>query len=305
MVPEIWTVTDITFCHSEAFFALLPHYGPRKSKFSKKWKKHLKILSFYKHKSQSWCMVPQIWSAMDRIFCHFGLFLALLPPYEPRKLRFWKNEKNAWRYYHFTCNINDNHMMYDSWHTECNGQNFLSFWTIFCSFTTLKTKKIKVLKKWKNTWRYYHFTKVNHKWQSLWCMVHEIWNVMDRIFFHFGLFFALTTRKIKILKNWKKNCWRYHHFTQVYQKWQSYDVWFLRYEDIFCPLPILHMCTKNYDQMMYGSWDMVCNRRMGEQMERQMDEWKKWHIEVGPPKKWCFHKKKFLKRFCIFDRKRP
>ena len=23
---------------------------------------------------------------------------------------------------------------------------------------------------------------------------------------------------------------------------------------------ILHMCTKNYDQMMYGSWDMVCDR---------------------------------------------
>ena len=23
---------------------------------------------------------------------------------------------------------------------------------------------------------------------------------------------------------------------------------------------ILHMCTTNYDQMMYGSWDMVCDR---------------------------------------------
>ena len=28
-----------------------------------------------------------------------------------------------------------------------------------------------------------------------------------------------------------KNAWRYHHFTQVYHKWQSYDVWFLRYEE--------------------------------------------------------------------------
>ena len=25
---------------------------------------------------------------------------------------------------------------------------------------------------------------------------------------------------------------------------------------------ILHMCTKNYDQMMYCFWDMVCNGRM-------------------------------------------
>ena len=23
---------------------------------------------------------------------------------------------------------------------------------------------------------------------------------------------------------------------------------------------ILHLCTKNYDQMMHGSWDMVCDR---------------------------------------------
>ena len=34
--------------------------------------------------------------------------------------------------------------------------------------------------------------------------------------------------KIKILKN-EKICWRYHHFTHVYQKPQSYDVWFLRF----------------------------------------------------------------------------
>ena len=43
----------------------------------------------------------------------------------------------------------------------------------------------------------------------------------------------------------KKNIWRYHHFTQVYCKWQSYDLWLLRYEAqqteffliwaIFCP----------------------------------------------------------------------
>ena len=33
---------------------------------------------------------------------------------------------------------------------------------------------------------------------------------------------------MKILKN-EKICWRYHHFTHMYQKSQSYDVWFLRY----------------------------------------------------------------------------
>ena len=31
--PKIWNATDIIFCHSEPFFALLPPYGPRKPKF--------------------------------------------------------------------------------------------------------------------------------------------------------------------------------------------------------------------------------------------------------------------------------
>ena len=36
---------------------------------------------------------------------------------------------------------------------------------------------------------------------------------------------SLTTRKIKM----KKSTWRYYHFTHVYHKWQSHDVWFLKY----------------------------------------------------------------------------
>ena len=73
----------------------------------------------------------------------------------------------------------------------------------------------------------------------------------------------------------------------MYHKWQSYDVWFLRYRarqnflsfwTIFCPLTtqkikilknwkktpgdiiILHKCTKNHDHMLYCSWDMVHDR---------------------------------------------
>ena len=33
--------------------------------------------------------------------------------------------------------------------------------------------------------------------------------------------------------------------------------------------------------MMYGSWNIVCDR----QMDRWMDREKKWHVEVGPPTK--------------------
>ena len=88
-----------------------------------------------------------------------------------------------------------------------------------------------------------------------------------------------------------KICWRYHHFTHVYQKPQSYEIQFLRYEvrqfflsfwTIFCPLCplpltaqktnfenfkkasgdaiILNLWNKKHDQMMYAYSDMKCNR---------------------------------------------
>ena len=40
------------------------------------------------------------------------------------------------------CTTNDIHMMYGSWDMECDRQNFMSFWTIFCP-TPLKTQKKK------------------------------------------------------------------------------------------------------------------------------------------------------------------
>ena len=37
-------------------------------------------------------MVPEIWSVMDRIFCHFGPFFALLPPNNLKNQSFEKME---------------------------------------------------------------------------------------------------------------------------------------------------------------------------------------------------------------------
>ena len=47
------------------------------------------------------------------------------------------------------CTINDNHMMYISCVMKRDWQNFWSFWTVFCPFTLLTTKKIKISKNWK------------------------------------------------------------------------------------------------------------------------------------------------------------
>ena len=65
-------------------------------------------------------------------------------------------------------------------------------------------------------------------------------------------------------------------FIDVYHKWTSYDIWFLKCNvqqtEVFLSLKkkkkekepediiTLYMCTKNFDQMMYGSWDMVRDR---------------------------------------------
>ena len=69
-------------------------------------------------------------------------------------------------------------------------------------------------------------------------MVPEIWNRTNRIFSHFGPFFCpftqLTTKKINILKKMKKSP---------------------------IDLIILNMCIINFDYMMYGSWDMECDRQ--------------------------------------------
>ena len=57
-------------------------------------------------------MVPEIRSATDRMFCHFGSFFALLPPNDPENQNFEKiKKKNNWRYYHFR-NV---YQSYDVW----------------------------------------------------------------------------------------------------------------------------------------------------------------------------------------------
>ena len=130
----------------------------------------------------------------------------------------------------------------------------------------------------------------------IWCAVPEIWSITDRIFYYFRPIFALLLpygpRKSKSWRH-ENNTWRYYHFTRVYHKWQSYDVWFLRYKawrteffiilDQFLPfyspmdpenqnfenmrimpgdIVILHMFTKNHDHMLHCSLDTIregCN----------------------------------------------
>ena len=137
MLHEIWNKTDIIFCHFGPFSAqLLTLLTTWKIKVLKKWKNHLKILSFYTCIPQMmmmmiiWSIVPEIWSRTGRTFCHFGLFFALLPP-PPKNLENQNFEKMkkvpADIIILYMCTMNENYMMYDSWHMERNRQNFFSF----------------------------------------------------------------------------------------------------------------------------------------------------------------------------------
>ena len=131
--------------------------------------------------------------------------------------------------------INDNHITYDSWDMECDRQNFLSFWIIFCSFTPL-TQKIKILKKWKKPWRYYHFTHMYHR-QS-----YDVW---------FLRYEARRTEFFVIL-----DCLLPFYPPPNNPKNRNFEKLKKLPEDII----ILHKFTKNHDHMLYYSLDMARNR---------------------------------------------
>ena len=86
--------------------------------------------------------------------------------------------------------------------------------------------------------------------------------------FHFGIYWwtLKNLKKIRILKIFYKNCWRYHHFTHVYQKPQLYEVYTvseIRSETIFFVIlgkflpftsPPNNPENQNYEKMNKTIW---------------------------------------------------
>ena len=136
--------------------------------------------------------------------------------------------------------IYKNHMMYGFWDMECDGQNFfiiLDFFLPFYPSNDLKNENFYKMKKLFGD--IIILQNISPNMMIMCYIAPEIWCVTDAVFF-----FILV------------------YFLSLYLP-----------RDII----ILHMCTKNYDDMMYCSRDMVRNRRI----DRQTDGQKKWHIEVG------------------------
>ena len=103
------------------------------------------------------------------------------------------------------CTKNHHHMIYGSWDTEWDKQNFLPFWAISCPFTTYRQKSQKS-KFWKRKKKKMSadiailYVHVYHKWRS-----YDIWFLKYKV--------------------WQTEIFVIH----LNHKWQSYDVWLLRY----------------------------------------------------------------------------
>ena len=125
-------------------------------------------------------------------------------------------------------------MMNGSWYIKHDRQNFLSFWATFCLFTPLAIQKIKILKKWKSSWRYYYLHKCtindNHMIYGPWDISYNR-QIFFVIFGHFLPFYTPNSPKNENITKLKKT---------------SGDI------------IILHKCTKNHDHRLNCSWDMVC-----------------------------------------------
>ena len=173
-------------------------------------------------------------------FVILGHFLLFQPLWQPRKSKFWKTEKITWKYYHFA-HVYHKWQSYDKWFLRHEawwvGRSFCHFELFFCHFTPLTTRKIKILKKLKSGWRYYQFTHVYHTWQSnnVWFLRYWVWQTD---------FFLILDH---FLPFWPPNNPKYQNFEKIKKTPGN--------------IIILQMCTLNDNHMMYGFWDMECDRQ--------------------------------------------
>ena len=131
-------------------------------------------------------------------------------------------------------------MIYGSGDITHARKNFLSFWAITCPFTPLPNNPEDIIR---TSWRYYHFTHKNHRSKSYaWFLRYGVWQTeLFLILDHFLPFYPSPSpyqpKGSKFWKKWKKKPRDIIilHKCTITIIWQSYDIWFLRYQlqDIF------------------------------------------------------------------------
>ena len=122
------------------------------------------------------------------------------------------------------CTKNYNHMMYDSWDTEWDRQNFCHFRSFSALSPPYRPGKSKFWEIEKNTWRYYHFILMYGPWD-----MERNWHNFLSFWVIFGPFTPLTI---------------------------DAEPKFWKIKKTFGYIIILHMCTINDNHIMHGSWHM-------------------------------------------------
>ena len=157
-----------------------------------------------------WCMVPKMSSATDRLFVNFYHFLSFYPIKNPRNQNLEKMKKihGDIIILHMSTKNHD-YMLYCAWDMARKGCNYFSFWDIFCPFTPLTTRKMKISKKKRKKCQEISsfYTSVPET-IIIGYSFPEIWRDRCNCYFSFWAFFCpFTPNRLtnKISKNWKKS----------------------------------------------------------------------------------------------------
>ena len=148
------------------FFVILDHFLPfnnlKNQNFEIMKKLPGDIIILYRRTINDnhdvWFLKYQAWRT--ELLVILDHFLPFYPPNNPTNQNFEKMKRHLEIWLFYMCSINDNRMMYGSWDIGRNGQNFLSFWTIFCPFIFPLIRKFKILKKWKKHLKILFYTCV-------------------------------------------------------------------------------------------------------------------------------------------------
>ena len=137
MVPEIWSETDLIFCHLGPFLPFYPPNDPENQNFEKMKKNACRYYPFthvyYKWRSYDvWLLKYKV--QLTEFFVTLDGFLLFYPPQNPKNQNLEKMKKVPGDIIILQmCTINDNHIMYgsySSWDME-RGRTFWHFGSFF------------------------------------------------------------------------------------------------------------------------------------------------------------------------------
>ena len=196
-------------------------------------------------------MVPEISGATDIVFVILSQFLPFYCTNNLQNQNFEKIKKTPGDIVilHMST-INNNHMIYGSWEIERGKHNFWSFWTIFFLFTFFFYLFVPFyLLPFSKDPKNQNFEKTKNASGDI-IILHKCTKKHDHM-----LHCSRDTGHDRC--NFRFSFWAiFCPFTPPKDtKNQNFENMNKTPADIIN----LHMCTKNYDQMIYSSWDMVRN----------------------------------------------